>query len=59
MPQFYWELAEVEGEAQAHFFDAADAEWEQTAPGIVVCPALSTVNEDGSKHAPVAERLDR
>lgn len=62
MPQFYWELAEVAGEPQAHFFDAADAEWEETAPGIVVCPALSTVNEDGTKHAPIGElaaALDR
>jgi hypothetical protein len=60
MPQFYWEIAAPE--PQTTFLADADLEWAQTAPGAVVCPALSPVNYDGTKHAPVAElaaALDR
>jgi hypothetical protein len=60
MPQFYWELAKPE-EATPFLADC-DLEWQQTAPGQSVCPALCTVNEDGTKHAPVSElaaALDR
>jgi len=53
MPQFYWELAAPE--SAAHFFASADLEWMQTAPGAVVCPALSPVSYDGTKHAPLSE----
>lgn len=62
MPQFYWELAEAEGEAYPHFIEAADAQWAATAADAVICPTLSTVNKDGTKHAPISElalALDR
>lgn len=61
-PQFYWELAEVAGEPASHFFPMCDMQWQQTAPGQLICPALSPVNENGTKHAPVEElsaALDR
>lgn len=62
MPQAYWELAEVAGEPFASFMPAVDAQWAKVAPGETICPAFSTLNKDGSKHAPVAElaqALDR
>jgi hypothetical protein len=61
-PQFYWELAEVAGEPQAPFLADCDAEWAETDAVRPICPALCSVNEDGSVHAPVSElayALDR
>jgi hypothetical protein len=59
-PQFYWQFAKPE--AQTPFLADCDLEWQQTAPGQSICPALSPVNIDGTVHAPVSElaaALDR
>jgi hypothetical protein len=62
MPQFYWKLAEEGGEPCDRFLADCDLEWAQTAPGALICPTLSTLNRDGTQHAPVSElawALDR
>lgn len=55
MPQFYWELAEAQGEPFVHFVATADLEWAQTAPGQVICPAGSCVDYTGARHCPPGE----
>jgi hypothetical protein len=53
-PQFYWEVAEVAGLAQAPFLAQCDAQWLALDPNAVVCPG-STVNQSGAVHCPIAE----
>lgn len=58
MPQFYWELAEAEGEPYAHFIAQADEQWASitaSTPGVPVCPIGSLVDAKGVRHAPLSE----
>lgn len=61
MPQAYYAVAELDGgEPAARYLDDGDRAWaSSSAP---VCPIVSPVNANGSKHAPVSElaaALDR
>lgn len=54
-PQFYWELAEAEGEPYEHFVATADLQWAERAPGETICPIGSCVDAQGVRHCPVSE----
>ena len=62
MPQAYYAVAEIDGrESASRYLADGDLSWTNmgSAP---VCPIVSPVNADGSKHAPLAElaaALDR